>query len=167
MRSRPEDRSEAGTAGRTEVPRGFGPGGPATLAGSRGGGRGGGGADPRGAEIAGAEQAVVEHAWCLLLRANALAARRVEALTGNAAPEPAKAGQQTKLPANGGEIGKARQELQAARLRGLRATGIYRNKMTEDILAGADLAVYVGKRARKGRALDVRPKQPLLSPVLG
>ncbi|WBX90049.1 DNA topoisomerase IV subunit A [Achromobacter mucicolens] len=50
---------------------------------------------------------------------------------------------------------------------GLRATGIYRNKMTEDILAGADLAVYVGKRARKGRALDVRPKQPLLSPVLG
>ena len=33
--------------------------------------------------------------------------------------------------------------------------------------AGADLTVYVGKRARKGRALDVRPKQPLLSPVLG
>lgn len=50
---------------------------------------------------------------------------------------------------------------------GLRATGIYRNKMTEDILVGAALATYVGKRARKGRALDVRPKQPLLSPVLG
>ena len=50
---------------------------------------------------------------------------------------------------------------------GLRAAGIYRNKHTEDILVGAALAVYVGKRARKGRALDVRPKQPLLSPVLG
>ena len=34
-------------------------------------------------------------------------------------------------------------------------------------MAGEALAVYVGKRARKGRALDVRPKQPVLSPVLG
>ena len=50
---------------------------------------------------------------------------------------------------------------------GLRAAGIYRNKHTEDILVGDALAIYVGKRARKGRALDVRPKQPLLSPVLG
>src|SRR5690606_37957920 len=50
---------------------------------------------------------------------------------------------------------------------GLRAAGIYRNKPTEDILAGAALEAYVGKRARKGRALDVRPKQPVLSPVLG
>ena len=49
---------------------------------------------------------------------------------------------------------------------GLRATGIYRNKPIEDILVGATLAVYVGKRARKGRQLDVRPKQPVLSPVL-
>ncbi|ANY15334.1 DNA topoisomerase IV subunit A [Bordetella pseudohinzii] len=49
---------------------------------------------------------------------------------------------------------------------GLRAAGIYRNKPTEDVLVGATLAPYVGKRARKGRALDVRPKQPLLSPVL-
>ena len=49
---------------------------------------------------------------------------------------------------------------------GLRATGIYRNKLTEDVLAGAALEPYVGKRARKGRALDVRPKQPVLSPVL-
>ena len=51
--------------------------------------------------------------------------------------------------------------------RGLRATGIYRNKLTEDILVGDALAPYVGKRARKGRQLDVRPKQPVLSPVLG
>lgn len=49
--------------------------------------------------------------------------------------------------------------------KGLRATGTYRNKQVEDILAGADLQAYVGKRARKGRQLDVRPKQPLLSPV--
>lgn len=49
---------------------------------------------------------------------------------------------------------------------GLRATGIYRNKPIEDILTGATLAVYVGKRARKGRQLDVRGKQPVLSPVL-
>ncbi|OZI23496.1 DNA topoisomerase IV subunit A [Bordetella genomosp. 9] len=49
---------------------------------------------------------------------------------------------------------------------GLRATGMYRNKQVEDILAGTSLQPYVGKRARKGRQLDVRPKQPLLSPVL-
>lgn len=48
---------------------------------------------------------------------------------------------------------------------GLRAAGIYRNKHTEDILTGEALAPYVGKRARKGRALSVRPKQPVLSPV--
>jgi topoisomerase-4 subunit A len=49
---------------------------------------------------------------------------------------------------------------------GLRATGMYRNKTVEDILAGAALEPYLGKRARKGRALVVRPKSPLLSPVL-
>jgi topoisomerase-4 subunit A len=49
---------------------------------------------------------------------------------------------------------------------GLRVTGVYRNRPTEDILSGAALQPYVGKRARKGRQLDVRPKQPLLSPVL-
>lgn len=50
---------------------------------------------------------------------------------------------------------------------GLRVAGIYRNKPVEDVLAGAALAVYVGKRARKGRQLDVRVKQPVLSPVFG
>jgi topoisomerase-4 subunit A len=49
---------------------------------------------------------------------------------------------------------------------GLRATGTYRNKQVEDILSGTNLAAYAGKRARKGRQLDVRPKQPVLSPVL-
>ncbi|AOB30713.1 DNA topoisomerase IV [Bordetella sp. H567] len=48
---------------------------------------------------------------------------------------------------------------------GLRATGMYRNKQVEDILSGAQLQAYVSKRARKGRQLDVRPKQPVLSPV--
>lgn len=49
---------------------------------------------------------------------------------------------------------------------GLRASGIYRNKETEDVLAGATLEPYVGKRARKGKQLDVRVKQAVLSPVL-
>ena len=49
---------------------------------------------------------------------------------------------------------------------GVRATGIYRNKETEDILNAAALAPYRGKRARKGRPLTVRPKQPILSAVL-
>lgn len=49
---------------------------------------------------------------------------------------------------------------------GLRVAGIYRNKPHEEILAGTALAAYVGKRARKGRLLDAKPKQPMLSPVL-
>jgi len=49
---------------------------------------------------------------------------------------------------------------------GLRVAGIYRNKPHEEILAGNALAAYVGKRARKGRLLDAKPKQPVLSPVL-
>ncbi len=49
---------------------------------------------------------------------------------------------------------------------GLRASGIYRNKQAEDILAGVSLAPYLSKRARKGRQLAVRVKEPVLSPVL-
>ena len=49
---------------------------------------------------------------------------------------------------------------------GLRASGIYRNKQAEDILAGESLAPYLSKRARKGRQLAVRVKEPVLSPVL-
>ena len=49
---------------------------------------------------------------------------------------------------------------------GLRATGLYRNKQTEDILAGSALAEYVSRRARKGKQIVVRPRQPVLSPVL-
>ncbi len=49
---------------------------------------------------------------------------------------------------------------------GLRVTGLYRTKQVEDILSGPSLEVYVSKRARKGRLLDIRSKQPVLSPVL-
>ncbi len=48
---------------------------------------------------------------------------------------------------------------------GMRASGIYRNKPTDDILYGADLDAYLSKRARKGKQLAVRPKSPVLSPV--
>ncbi len=48
---------------------------------------------------------------------------------------------------------------------GLRATGIYRNRQWEEILQGEALAVYAGKRARKGRLWDGKVKEPLLSPV--
>ena len=50
--------------------------------------------------------------------------------------------------------------------KGLRATGVYRNRDSEEVLAGDALAMYVGKRARKGRLLEVKVKEPLLSPVL-
>lgn len=49
---------------------------------------------------------------------------------------------------------------------GLRVTGMYRNKQVEDILFGTELAGYISKRARKGKLLSVRSKQPILSPVL-
>jgi len=47
---------------------------------------------------------------------------------------------------------------------GLCAAGIYRNRQVEDVLDLAALADYIGKRARKGRQLAVRPRQPVLSP---
>jgi topoisomerase-4 subunit A len=49
---------------------------------------------------------------------------------------------------------------------GLRVTGLYRTKQVEDILVGSSLEVYVSKRARKGRLLDIRSKDPIISPVL-
>ena len=49
---------------------------------------------------------------------------------------------------------------------GLRVTGIYRNKQAEDILVGSTLAPYLSKRARKGKLLEVRVKEPTLSPVV-
>jgi topoisomerase-4 subunit A len=48
---------------------------------------------------------------------------------------------------------------------GLAVTGIYRRKETTDILDLNELEMYIGKRARKGRALDVRVKDFVLSRV--
>jgi len=47
---------------------------------------------------------------------------------------------------------------------GLCATGVYRNRETQEVLDMGALAEYVGKRARKGKHLGVRVKQPVLSP---
>ncbi len=49
---------------------------------------------------------------------------------------------------------------------GMRVIGLYRNKQVEDILSGAQLSEYLSKRARKGKLLDIRSKNPVLSPVL-
>ena len=46
---------------------------------------------------------------------------------------------------------------------GLAATGIYRRKETVDILDLNQLEQYIGKRARKGRALDIKVKDYVLS----
>lgn len=45
---------------------------------------------------------------------------------------------------------------------GLIAEGVYRNKHTEQLLDAAELAPYMGKRARKGKALTIKIKQPVL-----
>ncbi len=46
---------------------------------------------------------------------------------------------------------------------GLATRGLYRNKETQVVLEGAELAQYIGKRARKGKLLSVKVKQPLLT----
>jgi len=45
---------------------------------------------------------------------------------------------------------------------GLVAQGVYRNKETEHLLSLDDLQGYRGKRARKGRLLTLKIKQPRL-----
>jgi topoisomerase-4 subunit A len=49
---------------------------------------------------------------------------------------------------------------------GMRVVGLYRNKQVEDIVSGTQLGEYLSKRARKGKLLDIRSKNPVLSPVL-
>jgi topoisomerase-4 subunit A len=49
---------------------------------------------------------------------------------------------------------------------GMRVVGLYRNKQVEDIVSGAQLGEYLSKRARKGKLLNIRSKNPILSPVL-
>ncbi|NEN75706.1 DNA topoisomerase IV subunit A [Pelistega sp. NLN82] len=48
---------------------------------------------------------------------------------------------------------------------GIMATGIYRNKDVEDLIALGDLQEFIGKRARKGKALNLRMKQATLLPL--
>jgi topoisomerase-4 subunit A len=48
---------------------------------------------------------------------------------------------------------------------GIRAKGVYRNKETVLELGLDELADYLGKRARKGRALSLKVKQPVLLPA--
>ncbi len=45
---------------------------------------------------------------------------------------------------------------------GLTASGVYRNKHTDLALDWTELADYVGKRARKGKVLSIKVKQPTL-----
>lgn len=45
---------------------------------------------------------------------------------------------------------------------GLVAEGVYRNKQIEQVLDSEELTPYMGKRARKGKALSVKVKQPVL-----
>lgn len=48
---------------------------------------------------------------------------------------------------------------------GIMATGVYRNKTVEDLIALGDLQEYIGKRARKGKGLSLRIKQATLLPL--
>jgi len=45
---------------------------------------------------------------------------------------------------------------------GLMLDGIYRNRETQRVLAGAELEAYLGKRARKGKALALKFKELVL-----
>ena len=49
---------------------------------------------------------------------------------------------------------------------GMRVVGLYRNKQVEDVVSGSQLGEYLSKRARKGKLLNIRSKNPVLSPVL-
>lgn len=48
---------------------------------------------------------------------------------------------------------------------GIQATGIYRNKEVEQLIALGDLHEYIGKRARKGKTLKLKLKQATLLPL--
>ena len=45
---------------------------------------------------------------------------------------------------------------------GVCLSGVYRNKQTDVVLDAAEMEAYTGKRARKGRSLAVKVKQPQL-----
>jgi len=49
---------------------------------------------------------------------------------------------------------------------GLSVTGVYRNQLRSEVLVGAALTPYLSKRARKGKVLQTKLKNPVLGPVL-
>ncbi|MBP3957753.1 mechanosensitive ion channel [Gemmata sp. G18] len=102
------------------------------------------------------------------LNAAALAnARRVEALTGNSATEASKVTEQTKLPAAGGEIGKARAELRAARIRGMRETGIKIGIILLGALLLPHVLLFVLGRKIRGGSSEAGSPSPVLAALRG
>ncbi len=102
-------------------------------------------------------------------RLNAVAgvnARRVESLTGNAPTDASKA-EQTKLPANGGEIGRARNELSQARLHGLRTTAIKINIIILGALLIPRLLLRILGRAIRGGTDETGNPSPVLASLRG
>jgi topoisomerase-4 subunit A len=63
------------------------------------------------------------------------------------------------------DAGDALAEWLAAGPAGIRAAGVYRNKDTVLELGLDELSGYIGKRARKGKALSLKVKQPVLLPA--
>jgi small-conductance mechanosensitive channel len=91
-------------------------------------------------------------------------ARSVQALTGTAPPEPGKVGpDQTKQPATGGEIGKARAELFEARVRGLSVTGIKIGLVLLAALIIPGVVMFVLRRAIRGGTDAGGNQSPVLS----
>jgi|GEM_PF-3278544 len=105
-------------------------------------------------------------------RLNAIAgsnARRVAALTGNAAPEAAQSAsdEQSKLPATGGEIGKARRELFEARVRGWIITGIKIGLVLLVALILPRLIIFILRRAIRSGTDAAGNPSPILAPLRG
>jgi small-conductance mechanosensitive channel len=91
-------------------------------------------------------------------------ARRIQALTGNAPPEPGKsAPEPAKQPATGGEIGAARSELFDARARGLTITGIKIGAVVLAALVLPALVMRVLRRAIRGGTDDAGNPSPVLA----
>ncbi|VTR91935.1 membrane protein : Uncharacterized protein (Fragment) OS=Candidatus Entotheonella sp. TSY2 GN=ETSY2_17135 PE=4 SV=1: MS_channel [Gemmata massiliana] len=90
-------------------------------------------------------------------------ARRVEALTGNSATDASKVAEQTKLSATGGEIGKARAELRAARIRGLRETGIRIGIVLLCAFILPRVMVFILGRAIRGGTNEAGSPSPVLA----
>jgi small-conductance mechanosensitive channel len=94
-------------------------------------------------------------------------ARRVQALTGNEAAEASKTAEQAKLPATSGEIGRARNELFEARVRGWTITGIKVGLILLGALILPQLIVFALRRAIRGGSDAAGNPSPALAPLRG